>query len=129
MNSRGGFWRPLAQYLVSDDGRVKNVRTGKYLTGYLHESAGGVYRRLELNLHGRRVRIFTHRLVAIMWGQPPRGVGIETPGTLGARVAQVNHLDGNTLNNKAENLEWCTPRENMEHASYLDACREAGLIE
>ena len=125
---RGGFWRPLAQYLVSTDGRVKNAQTGELLQGYLHESAAGTYRRHKLRLHGRTVRIFTHRLVAILWGQPPIGIGIETPGNLGPNVAQVNHLDGDTLNNAADNLEWCTPAQNKAHAAYLQACRAADLL-
>lgn len=29
---------------------------------------------------------------------------------------QVNHIDGDTFNNKADNLEWCTDRENKIHA-------------
>lgn len=29
---------------------------------------------------------------------------------------QVNHIDGNTLNNNSDNLEWCSQEENMKHS-------------
>lgn len=46
-----------------------------------------------------------HRLIAEAW------LYNETPTT----KQQVNHIDGNKLNNVLSNLEWVTAKENMDH--------------
>jgi hypothetical protein len=52
------------------------------------------------------------RLVALAFYGIPTGYSIKNT----AQRMTVNHKDGNRLNNKAENLEWCTLKENIQHA-------------
>lgn len=55
---------------------------------------------------GKHIRFPAHRLVAIAFIGIPRN----------HRHLQVNHKDGNTLNNKVSNLEWSSPLSNTRHA-------------
>ena len=85
-------------YEISNFGRVRNRRTGRVLVPVLNRK-GGYYR---VKLDG--VRYYVHRLVLLSFFNMD-GEGLD-----------VNHIDGDKLNNHLTNLEWVTRKENIRHA-------------
>lgn len=63
------------------------------------------YCHVSLKSGGKTKRYKVHRLVAEAFIGPPPGPEY-----------QINHIDGNKQNNTCDNLEWCTPKYNTEHA-------------
>jgi len=61
------------------------------------------YLSVVLSKNGKPKSFLMHRLVAIAFIPQVEG------------KLFVNHIDGNTLNNSIENLEWCTHSENVQH--------------
>ena len=88
-------------YLISEDGKVYNLKTKRYLKGHL-ENTG--YISVNLNINNKKKNYALHRLVAQTFLENPDNLPI------------VNHKDGNKLNNDISNLEWCTYSENTKHA-------------
>lgn len=88
-------------YSVSNYGNVRNDSKGTLLTGSI---ANNGYRMVHL-----RYRIdkncSVHRLVMKAF------LPCELMDDL-----QINHKDGNKLNNHLENLEWCTALQNIRHS-------------
>lgn len=92
------MWKQVNEYYsISDEGFVRNDRTNRILKP--DTNSKGYYR---VNINGKRQLI--HRLVAIHF--------IPNPDN----KPQVNHKDGNKLNNHADNLEWMTNKENNLHS-------------
>lgn len=96
-----------SQYYVLKNGTVFSLKTWDYLVGNL--SFDGYVRVLLTDDNRRMNTIPLHRLVAMAFIPNPEGKN------------EVNHIDGNKLNNDASNLEWNWSYENMDHA------RKSGL--
>lgn len=103
-------WRDIenykGKYMISSYGRVKSLNynnTGKEkILKQITDKDGYKYVRLSKNNKTKNERI--HRLVAFNF-LPNIG-----------NCQQVNHIDGKKNNNRIENLEWVTPKENIIHA-------------
>lgn len=89
-------------YAVTRCGKVWSKRRKKYLSP--GSSSRGQYKSVCLFYKGVVKGMSIHRLVAIAYIPNPDG------------KPEVNHIDGNKLNNHASNLEWVTGSENMIHA-------------
>lgn len=102
-------WLPIigyeGRYEVSNKGRVKTLLKNNSKTEILKPSNHiQGYLRVGLRKDGISKIISIHRLVASAFIPNPE----DKP--------QVNHIDGIKSNNKIENLEWCTQKENAAHA-------------
>ena len=92
------LWKRYSDnYDASTDGHIRNSRTQRPLRefvgkdGYLRTQFGGKSR-------------LVHRVIASTF--------IDNPNNL----PEVNHIDGDKLNNSVDNLEWCTRNDNLRHA-------------
>lgn len=105
----GEIWKWITNYeelyQISNFGRVKSFNglwvEAKILKPVLHKN-GYLYCSLRKN---GKLKIYSiHRLVAKAFITNPKN------------LPEINHIDGNKLNNHFENLEWCTSKKNIEHS-------------
>ena len=92
------------QYYITENGECYNSKRENFLKGQISNSG---YLNYNLTFpDGQKRRLYAHRLVAqaYIFNDDPKN------------KKQVNHKDGNKLNNSIDNLEWVTAEENSNHA-------------
>ena len=113
MDIPGEIWKPVVgyegMYEVSNFGRLKGLTYFKDRDIYLHPSVNryGYAMVMLTNKHDKskptRKGFSVHRLVAMAFIPNPEN------------KPQIDHIDGNRLNNRVENLRWCTQTENSNN--------------
>lgn len=106
-------------YQVSNMGRVKSLERTRNMNLPSHKKPAPVseriltfgkslgYRSVTLAKCGVNKHFRVHKLVALAF--------IPNPDN----KTQINHKDGDKHNNRVDNLEWVTPKENQRHAIKL----------
>lgn len=90
------------KYKISNYGRVYSLITNKFLKPC---KTAQNYLAICIKIHNRKRTIKIHRLVAIHFISNPYNKPV------------VNHLDENNNNNRVDNLEWATYKENTIYSS------------
>lgn len=89
-------------YKVTQDGQVIGKR-GKPMKGHIDRCG---YREVVLSYYPNfQKSVLVHRLVLSTFNP------IEN-----MKSYDINHINGNKLDNRLKNLEWCTRSENIKHA-------------
>lgn len=103
----------INNYWIDEYGNVTNKNTSKVIKQHFNKSNG--YKSVCLSDKGKLHYRYIHRLVASCYHSLSEFVG-----------ADVNHKDGNKLNNHYLNLEWCTRSENIRHSFSLGLSNTKG---
>ncbi len=101
-------WLPIpcyqGKYLISNQGNIRKVSLNTVTQPFSIRIDRAGYKTTRLWKNNKIETVFIHRLVAAAFVPNPHG------------KLFVNHKDGNKLNNAADNFEWTTHAENVQHA-------------
>ena len=97
-------------YQITDDGRVWNKKTNKWMKTRLNKNG---YPRISFHKGDKVITLMIHQLVARHFVPNPDNLPV------------INHKDENPMNNIAENLEWCSVAYNNTYGTRIERMRQS----
>lgn len=91
-------------FSVTEGGRIFSHRTNKFLKLHINRKGYCIFSTKINGRDGKAICFKVHRVVAEAYLLNPEN------------KSEVNHIDGNKLNNNVINLEWVSRSENIQHA-------------
>ncbi|UUV46403.1 HNH endonuclease [Bacillus phage vB_BanS-Thrax3] len=112
------IWKPLKgiiecgdNYEISNLGRLKSLTRNTIMKCQVSDRG---YLKVKLYYQGKTKTCRIHRLVALAFVNNPD------------KKPEVNHKDGNKLNNRFDNLEWSTRMDNIKHSFDMNLNKTKG---
>jgi hypothetical protein len=101
-------------YYINSQGEVKHQINGKFVSIISHISKRG-YQTINTYINKKHKLVPIHRLLATVFLEPTSIINPE-----------VDHKDGNTLNNSIKNLRWCSRSQNIMNTK-LSKVNKSGI--
>lgn len=106
------------RFRVFEDGRINRIKNGIEEPANMFQTGkDGKYLAVTYTSNKKQYRVYVHRIVAMTFVPNPNN------------LSDVNHIDGDTRNNSCNNLEWVTPKENVNHAIRTGLINKAATAE
>lgn len=100
------------RYEISNTGIIRNKENKKLKSQYIGSTG---YYMVSFSYNNKSKPQRVHRLLALTFIPNPKN------------LPEVNHIDGDKLNNNLTNLEWTTHHENMSHAFRIGLANNTGV--
>lgn len=120
------YWKQIPgsdRYEASYSGKIRHLGkvdgVGRYKYTWVppqivNGRISGGYIRICVSEYGKTNEVFAHVLIGKTF--------IPNPDNL----PEINHLNADKFDNRACNLEWCTRKQNMQHASKMGLLKNVG---
>jgi hypothetical protein len=103
INKLKGYEDVKEKYVLCENGNILNIETQRILK----PSGKRYFSTNTITTEGHRKNLYFHRLLALAFVPNPNNHPF------------VNHIDENIHNNNISNLEWVSPKENVNHGTAL----------